>query len=120
MLGACTPWEPARAAWRPLVEAAARPLPTLAVVFAWPAHLRSAGLLPLALVPNNDALQLAKDLLYRLYGMFLAVLVARKTALGAAQQQRSNVRPSSARRGAGRRTHTVPIRGTNLGRAHCP
>ena len=76
------------------MEAAARPLPTLAVPSAWPACLRSAGLLPLALVPNNDALQLAKDLLYRLYGMFLAVLAARKTALDAAQQrgdQRSTV-----------------------------
>ena len=84
---ACPSWEPARAAWRPLVEAAARPLPTLAVPSAWPACLRSAGLLPLALVPDNDALQLAKDLLYRLYGMFLAVLAARKTALDAAQQR---------------------------------
>ena len=86
MLWACPSWEPAWVAWRPLVEAAARPLPTLAVPSAWPACLRSAGLLPLALVPDNDALQLAKDLLYRLYGMFLAVLAARKTALGAAQQ----------------------------------
>ena len=76
------------------MEAAARPLPTLAVPSAWPACLRSAGLLPLALVPDSDALQLAKDLLYRLYGMFLAVLAARKTALDAAQQrgdQRSTV-----------------------------
>ena len=87
MLWACPSWEPARAAWRPLVEAAARPLPTLAVPSAWPACLRSAGLLPLALVPDNGALQLAKDLLYRLYGMFLAVLAARKTALDAAQQR---------------------------------
>ena len=62
MLWACPSWEPARAAWRPLVEAAARPLPTPAVPSAWPACLRSAGLLPLALVPDNDALQLAKDL----------------------------------------------------------
>ena len=61
--------------------------PTLAVPSAWPACLRLAGLLPLALVPDNDALQLAKDLLYRLYGMFLAVLAARKTALDAAQQR---------------------------------
>ena len=94
MLWSCPSWEPARAAWRPLVEAAARPLPTLAVPSAWPACLRSAGLLPLALVPDSDALQLAKDLLYRLYGMFLAVLAARKTALDAAQQrgdQRSTV-----------------------------
>ena len=87
MLWACPSWEPARAAWRPLVEAAARPLPTLAVPSAWLACLRSTGLLPLALVPDNDALQLAKDPLYRLYGMFLAVLVARKTALDAAQQR---------------------------------
>ena len=66
----------------------------LSVPSAWPACLRSAGLLPLALVPDNDALQLAKDLLYRLYGMFIAVLAARKTALDAAQQrgdQRSTV-----------------------------
>ena len=87
MLWACPSWEPARAAWRPLVEAAARPLPTLAVPSAWPAYLRSAGLLPLALVPDNDALQLTKDLLYRLYGMFLAALAARKMAFGAAQQR---------------------------------
>ena len=87
MLWACPSSEPARAAWRPLVEAAACPLPTLAVPSAWPACLRSVGLLPLALVPDNDALQLAKDLLYRLYGMFLAVLAARKTALDAAQQR---------------------------------
>ena len=66
----------------------------LSVPSAWPACLRSAGLLPLALVPDNDAVQLAKDLLYRLYRMFLAVLAARKTAFDAAQQrgdQRSTV-----------------------------
>ena len=56
MLWACPSWEPAQAAWRPSVEAAARPLPTLAVPSAWPACLRSAGLLPLALVPDNDAM----------------------------------------------------------------
>ena len=52
-----------------------------------PHCLRSAGLLPLALVPDNDALQLAKNLLYHLYGMFLAVLAASKTALDAAGQK---------------------------------
>ena len=58
MLWACPSWEPARAAWRPLAEAATRPLPTLAVPSASPACLRSAGLLPLTLVPDDDALQL--------------------------------------------------------------
>ena len=87
MLWACPSWEPARAAWRPLVEAAARPLPTLAVPSARPACLRSAGLLPLALVPDDDEVQLAKDLLYRMCEIFLAVLAACKTALDAAQQR---------------------------------
>ena len=69
------------------MEAAAHPIPTLAVPSAWPACLRSAGRVAPALMPDDDALQLAKDLLYRLYGMFLAVLAARKTALDAAQQR---------------------------------
>ena len=120
MLWACHSWEPARAAWRPLLEAAARPLPTLAVPSVWPACLPSAGLLLLALVPDKDALQLANDVLYRLYGMFLAVLAARKTAMDAAQQGGDPVQPFSVRRGAGRLTHAQPIHGTNLGRAHCP
>ena len=85
LLWACPSWEPARAAWPPLVEAAALPLPTLAAPSAWPACLRWAGLLPLPLLPDNNSLQLAQDLLYRLYGMFHAV--ARKTALDAAQQR---------------------------------
>ena len=84
MLWVCLSWEPAHAAWHPLVEAAARPLPTLAGPSARLACVRSAGPLPLALVP---ALQLAKDLLYRLYGVSLAVLVARRTVLDAAQQR---------------------------------
>ena len=74
--------QPARAAWRPLLEAAACPLTVMAVPSPWPACLRSAGLLP-AHVPDVDALQLANDLLYRLYGMLLLMLTARKTALDA-------------------------------------
>ena len=120
MLWACHSLKPARAAWRLLVEAAARPLLTLAVPSAWPACLPSAGLLLLALMPDNDALQLAKDLPYRLYGMFLVVPAARKTALDAAQQRGDPVRPSSVHRGAGRLAHAQPIHGTNLGWAHCP
>ena len=84
ILWVCPTCEPA---WRPLVEAAARPLPTLAVPSAWLACLRLAKLLPLALVPDDDALKLAKDRLYRLYGMFLAVLAARKRALDTAEQR---------------------------------
>ena len=66
--------------------------------------MRSAGLLPLALVADDDALQLLEDLLYRLYGIFLAVLSARKTALDAAQ-----------RRGDPRSTAFGPARGRALG-----
>ena len=59
----------------PVVDA--HQLPSLAVPAAYPVCPRAMGLLPLALVPDDGALQLARPLLYRLYRMPLTVLAAR-------------------------------------------
>ena len=65
----CPSWETARAGWR--AERLQLGPPT-----GWPACLRRAGLLPLALSAGADRRQV-DEFLYRLYGMYLPVLAAR-------------------------------------------
>ena len=71
----CPSWETARAGWRAWVLQTAERL-QLGPLAGWPACLRRAGLLPLALPAGADRRQVDK-FLYRLYGMYLAVLAAR-------------------------------------------
>ena len=71
----CPSWETARAGWRAWVLQAAERL-QLGPPTGWPACLRRAGLLPLALSAGADRWQV-DEFLYRLYGMYLAVLAAR-------------------------------------------
>ena len=72
----CPRWESARRAWMPWVLQEAMALPAQALLAAWPVCLRAIGLLPLALVGEGEDAQVGW-LLYRLYGMYLAVLSAR-------------------------------------------
>ena len=62
----------------------ARALPALAQRAAWPVCLRATGLLPLALVGDGEDAQ-AGRLPYRMYGMYLAGLSARRAAEEAAR-----------------------------------
>ena len=71
----CPSWETATAGWRAWVLQAAERL-QLGPPTGWPACLPRAGLLPLALSAGADRRQVDK-FLYRLYGMYLAVLAAR-------------------------------------------
>ena len=57
------------------MQAEAAPLLALALLLAWPVCLRATGLLPAALVTPEEVEQ-AGRLMYRLYGMYLAVLSA--------------------------------------------
>ena len=63
----------------PWVLQEARALPALALPVAWPVSLKATGLLPLALVGAGEDAQ-AGRLLYRLYGMYLAMLSASRAA----------------------------------------
>ena len=85
-------WHTQRAAWLPLVRAEAAHLPALALPSAWPVCLRATGLLPAALVRPEEVDQ-AGRLMYRLYGMYLAVLSARMGAEVAARRD-AGARPS--------------------------
>ena len=67
-----------------LQEARALPALALALPADWPVCLKATGLLPLALVGAGEDAQ-AGRLLYRLYGMYLAVLSARRAAEEAAR-----------------------------------
>ena len=107
LLWDCPPWHTQRAAWLPLVQAEAALLPALALPSAWPVCLRATGLLPAALVRPEEADQ-AGRLMYRLYGMYLAVLSARMGAEVAARRDAgagpsvfaiARRRPPDARRG---------------------
>ena len=77
-------WESACRTWMPWVLQEARALPALALPAAWPVCLKATGLLPLALAGAGEDAQ-AGQLLYRLYGMYLAVLSARRAAEEAAR-----------------------------------
>ena len=100
-------WQAQRATWLPLVQAEAAPLPALALPQAWPVCLRATGLLPAALV-QPEGVEQAGRLMYRLYGMYLAVLSARMGAEVAARRDAgagpsvfaiARRRPPDARRG---------------------
>ena len=66
----CLSWEAVRAGWRALVLRAAEQL-QLGPLTRWPVCLRRAGLLALSAGANQ---QQVDDFLYRLYGMYLAML----------------------------------------------
>ena len=80
----CPRWESAHRTWMPWVRQEARTLLALALPAAWPVCLKATGLLPLALVGAGEDAQVGR-LLYRLYGMYLAVLSARRAAEEAAR-----------------------------------
>ena len=77
-------WKSVRRAWMPWVLYEARALPALALPAAWPVCLRAAGVLPLALVGEGEDAH-AGQLLYGLYGRYLALLSARRAAEEAAR-----------------------------------
>ena len=72
----CSEWESARGTWRPWLNEAATAIPHLGPPDQWPWWLRKAGLFPLRLAHGVDR-GLPDEFLYRLYGMYLAVLAAR-------------------------------------------
>ena len=89
------------------MQAEAAPLTALALPQAWPVCLRATGLLPAALV-QPEGVEQAGRLMYRLYGMYLAVLSARMGAEVAARRDAgagpsvfaiARRRPPDARRG---------------------
>ena len=74
----CPEWDDART-WRPWLSDAAEAIPHLGPLDQWPSCLRKAGLFPLRLTQEVDR-GLLDEFLYRLYGMYLAVLAARMAA----------------------------------------
>ena len=77
-------WNSACRAWMPWGLQEATALQALACPVAWPVCLRATGLLLLALVGEGEDAQ-AERLLYRLNGVYLAVLSARRAAEEAAR-----------------------------------
>ena len=75
----CPRWESARRTCMPWVLDEARARPALALSAVWPVCLRAMGVLLLALVGAGEDAQ-AGRLLYRLYGLYLAVLSACRAA----------------------------------------
>ena len=71
----CPEWESARETWRPWLSDAATAISHLGPPDQWPSCLRKAGLFPLRLAQGVDR-GLLDEFLYRLYGMYLAVLAA--------------------------------------------
>ena len=65
--------------WHPRLQAALARLLQLGPLDRWPACLRRAGLMPLQLAKGMDR-DCLDEFLYRLYSMYLAVLVARIAA----------------------------------------
>ena len=110
----CPWWQTQRAAWLLLVQAEAAQLPALALPSVWQVCLHVTGLLPAALVRPKEVDQ-AGRLMYRLYGMYLAVLSAH---LGAEVETRARFPRSLLSR-----ADTLPMRGgatpgDNWARAH--
>ena len=79
VLWACPKWGDARGTWLPWLNDTAGAIPSLGPPDRWPSCLRKAGLFPLRLAQGVDR-DLLDELLYRLYGMYLAVLAARMAA----------------------------------------
>ena len=78
VLWECPEWDDARV-WLPWLSDAAGAIPRLGPPDQWPSCLRKAGLFPLRLAHGVDR-DLLDEFLYRLYGMYLAVLAARMVA----------------------------------------
>ena len=79
VLWECPEWGDARGTWLPWLNDAAGAIPNLGPPDRWPSCLRKAGLFPLRLAQGVDR-DLLDEFLYRLYGMYLAVLAARMAA----------------------------------------
>ena len=75
----CPKWGDARGTWLPWLNDAAGATPSLGPPDRWPSCPRKAGLFPLRLAQGVDR-DLLDEFLYRLYGMYLAVLAARMAA----------------------------------------
>ena len=75
----CPEWEEARGTWRPWLSDAAAAIPQLGPPDQWPACLQRAGLSPLNLAQGVER-ELLDEFVYRLYGMYLAVLATRLAA----------------------------------------
>ena len=75
----CPEWDDATGMWRPRLRDAAEAIPHLGPPDPWPSCLRKAGLFPLRLAQGVDR-GLLDEFLYRLYGMYTAVLAARMAA----------------------------------------
>ena len=107
LLWDCPQWHTQQAAWLPPVRAEAAHLPAVALLSAWPVCVRATGLLPAALVRLEEVDQ-AGQLMYRLYGIYLALLSAcmgaevaarRDTGAGPSVFAIARRRPPDARRG---------------------
>ena len=72
-------WERSRETWSPWLRDVAAALPQLWPLDQWPARLRRARLFPLQLAQGVER-ALLDEFLYRLCGMYLAVLAARMAA----------------------------------------
>ena len=79
VLWECPGWDAARGTWLPWLNDAAGAIPDLGPPDRWPSRLSKAGLFPLRLAQGVDR-DLLDGFLYRLYGMYLAVLAARMAA----------------------------------------
>ena len=79
VLWECPELSDARGTWLPWLNDAAGAIPNLGPPDRWPSCLRKAGLFPLRLAQGVDR-DLLDEFLYRLYGMYLAVLAARMAA----------------------------------------
>ena len=75
----CPEWGDATGTWLSWLNDAAGAIPSLGPPDRWPSCLRKAGLFPLRLAQGVDR-DLLDEFLYRLYGMYLAVLAARMAA----------------------------------------
>ena len=84
----CREMGDARGTWLPWLNDAAGAIPSLGPPDRWPSCLRKAGLFPLSLAQGVDR-DLLDEFLYRLYGMYLAVLViSRATATSSSWSSR--------------------------------
>ena len=78
-LWGCSEWERAWETWSPWLQDATAALPKLGPLDHWPACLQRVGLFPLWLAQGVERAPL-DGFLYRLYGMYLAVLAVSMAA----------------------------------------